>query len=188
MTSFNHNKRGFTLIEMIVSVGLFTIVLFIASSSFLSVVNADRKSRATRLAMDNLTVAMEDMTRRMKTGYSYMCEGGVASATSDVSDCTSPKDSIAFTDQDGNRVAYRLHNNRIYRGIKNSAGVLVSSNIPVTAPEITIEALSFDVHGSAPLDNVQPYVQIFINGKTDGGVIDSSFKLQTMVTQRVYDI
>ena len=48
MSIHSQNKNGFTLVEMIVSIGLFTIALFIASSAFLAVLNADRKSRATQ--------------------------------------------------------------------------------------------------------------------------------------------
>ena len=183
MISYLHTKRGFTLIEMIVSIGLFTIVLFIASSAFLSVVNADRKSRATRLTMDNLTVAMEDMTRRMKTGFAYMCEGTIESTTTDVRDCLTPSTSVVFTDQEGKRTGYSLSGGRIVRQIESSGPTLF-----VTAPEIIISSLTFDVQGTDSSDNIQPYIRIFIDGTTGGGVTDSRFNLQTMVTQRSYDI
>jgi len=41
-----NSQRGFTLIEMTVSLGLFTIIMFIATSAFLSIVNTDRKARS----------------------------------------------------------------------------------------------------------------------------------------------
>ena len=180
MIFLQNTKRGFTLIEMIVSIGLFTIVLFIASSAFLSVVNADRKSRATRLTMDNLTVAMEDMTRRMKTGFAYTCGGDTSSSTP--ADCTTPESQIAFTDQQGKRTSYSLSEGRIVRQIGSDAALFM------TAPEITINKLQFVVNGTVSGDDIQPYVRIFIEGTTGGGVTDSRFNLQTMVTQRSYDI
>ena len=183
MISYLHTKRGFTLIEMIVSIGLFTIVLFIASSAFLSVVNADRKSRATRLTMDNLTVAMEDMTRRMKTGFAYMCGGTIESSITSVGDCSTPNSSVVFTDQQGKRTRYSLSEGRIVRQIENDGPMLF-----MTAPEIIINKLQFVVNGTVSGDDIQPYVRIFIEGTTGGGVTDSRFNLQTMVTQRSYDI
>lgn len=166
---------------MIVSIGLFTIVLFIASSAFLSVVNADRKSRATRLAMDNLTVALEDMTRRLKTGYDYSC-----GSQGRVKDClTTPGSEIAFTDQDGRRTTYSFSSaeGRIFREIDGEGG------LPVTSSEISISKLQFIVGGAElTTDDQQPYVKIFIAGETGGGVTDAKFSLQTMVTQRIYDI
>lgn len=188
MNSLHKKNRGFTLIEMIVSIGLFTIVLFIASSAFLSVVNADRKSRATRLAMDNLTVSLEDMTRRMKTGYGYECRDITTNAI--IPNCSTGSLYVAFTDQDGNKVAYALNTSesRIQRTIASPILGTISNNIPVTAPEIKITKLNFIVGGTAAGDNLQPYIKIFIEGTTGGGVTDANFRLQTMVTQRTYDI
>lgn len=176
-------KKGFTLVEMIVAIGLFTIVLFIASSAFLAVLNADRKSRATRIAMDNLNLALEDMSRRIKTGTSYYCNGIISSLGTN--DCSSTgESSIAFTEQDGvTRTAYRLEGG----AIKRTVGVS-GTELPVTAPEITIRNLKFIVNGSSSGDITQPYVAILIEGDTRAGQITSGFKIQTTVTQRAYDI
>lgn len=176
-------SRGFTLVEMIVAIGLFTTVLFIASSAFLAVLNADRKSRATRIAMDNLNLALEDMSRRIKTGTSYYCNG--TTAISGTSDCSSPgESSIAFTEQDGvTRTVYRLEGG----AIKRTVGVS-GTELPVTAPEITISNLKFIVNGSSSGDTTQPYAAILIEGDTRAGQITSGFKIQTTVTQRTYDI
>lgn len=180
MTTLPASQRGFTLLEMIVSIGIFTIVLFVASSAFLAVVNADRKSRATRTAMDNLTVALEDMSRRIKTGNAYTCGGDIASVAP--VDClNTPSSSLAFTDQDGKRTAYRLREGRIFRQIATG------SELPVTASEITISSLLFAVGGTIVGDNTQPYVRISITGATTGGITASNFNAQTMITQRVYD-
>ncbi len=179
---------GFTMVEMIVSIGLFTIVLFIASSAFLTVLNADRKSRATRIATDNLNLSLEDMSRRIKTGTTYNC--GVGSV---VPDCVSPgRDSIAFTDQDGTRTTYRLKTD--ISGKKFIERLRGISVLRVTAPEIEIINLQFVVGGTAVgpslggNDVEQPYVIILVEGKTNIGTITSNFKIQTMVTQRAYDI
>src|SRR3989338_3254669 len=95
-------KKGFTLVEMIVSIGLFTIVLFISSSAFLAVLNADRKSRFTRIATDSLNISLEDMARRIKTGSAYYCGDKVIgmSSLTNTMDCVSGT-TIVFTEQDG---------------------------------------------------------------------------------------
>ncbi len=179
MNIHSQNKNGFTLVEMIVSIGLFTVVLFITASAFLTVLSADRKSRTTRVAIDNLNLSLEDMSRRIKTGTAYSC-GGVG-----VSDCSEGQNSIAFTEQDGvTRTTYKYI----------SAGKFIQrerdiSVLRVTAPEIEINNLRFVVGGTAGSpDIVQPYVIILIDGQIKTGSITSSFKIQTMVTQRAYDI
>lgn len=174
-------RKGFTLVEMIVSIGLFTIVLFISSSAFLAVLNVDRKSRSTRIAMDSLNISLEDMTRRIKTGTTYYCGGTILSTGT--TDCSSGGTSIAFTEQDGvTRTAYRLDGTTIKRQV-GSGGTELS----VVAPEITINRLLFIVGGSASTDSLQPYVTILIDGTTTGK-ISSHFSMQTTVTGRAYGI
>lgn len=175
-------SRGFTLVEMIVSIGLFTIVLFIVSSAFLAILNADRKSRSTRIAMDSLNLSLEDMARRIKTGSAYYCEGTVASTGTN--DCSGGGEtSIAFTEQDGvTRTAYRLEGTTIKRQV-GTGGI----ELPIVSSEITINKLLFIVNGSDVTDSLQPYVTILIDGTTKGKVF-SNFKIQTTVTQRSYDI
>ncbi len=184
MPNVKCSNRGFTLIEMIVSIGLFTIVLFISSSAFLAVINADRKSRATSIAMDNLNLSLEDMSRRIKTGDRYDC--GASDATKNCS-VVSVANQFNFWGQDGVAVTYKKVGTGITRQIGTGAALLV------TAPEIEITNLQFVVLGadlgpsSGGTDVVQPYVIILVHGKTKGA-INSNFKIQTMVTQRVYDV
>lgn len=191
-------KKGFTLVEMIVAIGLFTIVLFIASSAFLAVLNADRKSRATRIAMDNLNLALEDMSRRIKTGTSYNCGGN-----SGTQDCVIGT-VLAITDQWGEHIIYKrgVGGGAITAGngasgcgsgyaasqgciVRDKAGVALAA----TGPDIDITTLSFIVGGTDSLPNTaQPYAAILVAGKTTVGKITSDFEIQTTVTQRAYDI
>jgi prepilin-type N-terminal cleavage/methylation domain-containing protein len=196
-------KKGFTLVEMIVSIGLFTIVLFIASSAFLAVLNADRKSRATRTAIDNLNLSLEDMSRRIKTGTTYNCGGGLGTA-----DCTEPdlKEAFAVYDQNNERVIYKrgVGPNAVTTGagaggcgnagFTGTQGCLIRDKggvaLAVTGKDIDIQVLRFMVNGTASfsVDTTQPYVVILVGGVTTAGKITSKFNLQTMVTQRMYDL
>lgn len=173
-------KNGFTLVEMTVSLGLFTIIMFIATSAFLSIVNTDRKARSVRIAADNLNIALEDMSRRIKTGSTYDC-----GAIGGVTDCTLGENSLNFKDEDDVQTTYRLNqiNGSIYRKIG------VGSDLQITSTEITITNLKFIVSGSAvgSADNQQPMVVIVIDGSLGSGATASSFKIQTTVTQRAYD-
>ncbi len=176
-------QNGFTLIEMVVSLGLFTIIMFIATSAFLSIVNTDRKSRAVRIAADNLNIALEDMSRRIKTGSTYYCGGGIGSIGN--LDCGAGSTSIAFTDQFGvTRISYRLNNNAIERQMTGEAGYAT-----VTSPEIRITGLKFVVSGSAPFpgNTQQPIVVVAIGGSLGTGTASSTFIIQTTITQRAYD-
>ena len=68
-----NNKAGFTLIEMIVSVGLFAIVMFISTAVIFSIINGNRKSQSINTVANNLNFSIESVIRDIKTGYWYNC-------------------------------------------------------------------------------------------------------------------
>ncbi len=71
---FLQKEKGFTLIEMIVSLGVFSIVITIAVGALLVIISTNRQLQAEQSVMSNLAFAMDSMTREMRTGYSYYCE------------------------------------------------------------------------------------------------------------------
>lgn len=198
---FSKKTSGFTLVEMMVALGIFTIALFLATSAFLSVVNADRKSRATRIATDNLNLMLEDMSRKLKTGYDYNCGGGTGT-----SDCAS-QSTLALTDQTGlARIIYKrgVGNGVITPGSAASGcgtgysatqGCVLRSDdggtsfMLSTSPEIDITTLQFTVLGSAPwTDTTQPTVTVVAAGSLGSQTSTKvAFRMQTTVTQRAYD-
>lgn len=197
--------RGFTLIEMMVSLGLFTIILFIATSAFLTIVDADRKSRATRIAMDNLNLALEDISRRVKTGTSYYC----GESTTGTLDCTGTtlSSSFSFNDQASVRVIYKwvsgsssiVDGSGCGPGYSVGQGCILRSEGGVftlaTSPEIDIKNLKFTVWGSHPelsdSRHRQPVVAVFADGilgaNSPRNAVRSEFKIQTTIVQRAYD-
>jgi len=153
-----NSQRGFTLIEMTVSLGLFTIIMFIATSAFLSIVNTDRKARSVRIAADNLNIALEDMS---------------------VNNCTSGVNSILFfTDQNGDRTKYE----KFGTSIRRDGTPITSTEIIISGLNFIVSGSAV---GSA--DNKQPMVTIVIDGSLGSGATESGFKIQTTVTQRAYD-
>lgn len=68
------NERGFTLLEMIVSLAIFTIVAVIAVSALLKILDANRKSLTLKTAINNINFALESMSREMRVGKTYACD------------------------------------------------------------------------------------------------------------------
>jgi prepilin-type N-terminal cleavage/methylation domain-containing protein len=72
---FSHKKNnsGFTLIEMIVSLGVFSVVVTIAVGAILVLISTNQKLQAEQSVMTNLAFALDTMTREIRTGYNYYC-------------------------------------------------------------------------------------------------------------------
>jgi prepilin-type N-terminal cleavage/methylation domain-containing protein len=67
------NNRGFTLVEMIVSLAIFSVVAVIAIGALLKVIDANKKAQSIQSSVTNLNFAMESMSRDLRTGTNYYC-------------------------------------------------------------------------------------------------------------------
>lgn len=83
MVSSKNRQKGFTLIEMIVSLGVFAVVVVVAVGALLSIISTNRQLQAEQSVMTNLAFALDSMTREIRTGYAYFC-GDVNSDTANV--------------------------------------------------------------------------------------------------------
>jgi prepilin-type N-terminal cleavage/methylation domain-containing protein len=167
-------QKGFTLIELIVAVAIFTIVMMVSMGAVFSIVNANRKSQSMNVVINNLNFAFESMIRDLRTGSDYEVNGGV----------------LTFIDRDSRRVSYQ----RIPG--ENGTGVILKDYIEtnefaegeITDPEVRIDDLSFDLVGEGP-DGSQLLLRIHLQGTTGNPANNtaSSFNIQTLVSPRELD-
>ena len=66
-------KRGFTLVEMIVSLAIFSIVAVVALGALAKIIDANSKAQTLQAGINNLSFAMETMSREMRVGNKYDC-------------------------------------------------------------------------------------------------------------------
>ena len=71
--NFYSTKKGFTLIEIMVSLALFIIVAVIALGAFLKIISENKQSQSLQTAMNNANFALESMTRELRVGDRYDC-------------------------------------------------------------------------------------------------------------------
>jgi prepilin-type N-terminal cleavage/methylation domain-containing protein len=66
-------QAGFTLIEMIVSLGLFAVVVTTAVGALMVLISSNTQIQAEQSVMSNLEFALDSMTREIRTGSNYFC-------------------------------------------------------------------------------------------------------------------
>ena len=186
--SIRKNNTGFTLVEMIVAIALFSVVMVMGMGSLLNVLTASKQNQAIQTAVNNLGLAMEMMSREIRTGYNYHC--GTSGSITDTQDCMDGENYIAFEPYYGDpsnsndQVVFKIENNRIQKSIDSG-----SHFASLTANELVIDNGSyFVVVGSDPDDTDQPKVIIAISGAVASNAkVSSPFNLQTTVSQRLLD-
>lgn len=183
-------NRGFSLIEIIVAVGLFAVVMLIGLGALLALIDASRKARALESVMNNLNIALDGMVRNIRMGTNYHCGTGTQTATQD---CDDGGVSLAFEPFNGSPsdptdqwiYTYNSGTKRLYKS-ENTGG----TTFPVTAPEVTIEDMKFYVVGSTKGDDVQPKVVIVVKGTAGASKAKTrtTFSIQATAVQRILDI
>ncbi|MHB8660532.1 MAG: prepilin-type N-terminal cleavage/methylation domain-containing protein [Minisyncoccota bacterium] len=165
----NDITKGFTLIELIVSIGLFASVMTIAAGAYLTIIRVDQQAQAISTGIDNLSFALETMARSIRSGSVYDCNSDTGGSTNDCSGGSNPPyNYFSFTAQDGiTIITYRKNGSAIEESTDGG-----TSWTPLTDPSITITSLTFYASGTANAragDYYQPYVTIVVSGTTNAG-------------------
>ena len=66
-------QSGFTLIEMIVSLALFSVVITIAVGALLTLINTNAQLQSEQNVLTNLSFTLDSMAREIRTGTNYFC-------------------------------------------------------------------------------------------------------------------
>lgn len=92
MVNDSYLQSGFSLIEIIVSLALFSVVVTVSVGALLVLVSSNEQLQDEQSVMTNLSFALDSMTREIRTGTNYYCAGrpnysaGGSQAIFDISD------------------------------------------------------------------------------------------------------
>lgn len=179
------SHRGFTLVELIVSIGLLSVVIVVAMSAYLSLISLDRKARATNDLMTNLSFAVEAMRRSIRTGTNYDC-GGIGG----IANCVNGASSFSFIDENNQTVTFLLKSDGTVGTCVNTGVCTPSSATTITDPRIRVSNLTFYTQGAGTGDGLQPRVIFTVSGTItpDTKSAPISFTIEGGATQRLIDL
>ena len=190
-----HN-RGFTLVEVLVALSIFSIVITIASDFFISF---QRTQRATEALQGVSSSARQVMERIVAEVAEHQVDyASYPSATAPL-----PAQSLVLKDDEGNRIFFRQEDSEICPDAAGSPCAAMSLNgeewSALTPRGVRVRALNFyispsrdpfffDTATNAYAADAQPIVTVVLDMEGDGipGASQSRVTLQTAVESRVY--
>jgi len=177
-----NNKMGFTLLELVVSIFLFSVVMGSITTIFILSVRQQRIILKNQNVLDQTSYALEFMSRSLRMAgrdSSGSCVG--------VAECNyaTTSNGIKFKNNldGGDCQEFFLENDQL----KYKKSSWPAEGIPLTATSsIKVKQLKFEVKGNCESDNIQPLVTIFldIENPMQGG---EKIKIQTSISQRNLD-
>ena len=211
-------QSGFTLIEMIVSLAVFSFVVTIAIGALLMLMSASKRLQGEQSVMTNLSFALDAMTREIRTGTFYYCATGNSNSNSSIfnpsvsledlgdqtNDCPNGAQGnkyhgLAFK-EGGNSITatnerilyyYDPEFGKIYRRVGGGAAEsIVSSGIFIKDMEFVVTGTQKLVNSSNVITNnvEQPTVTLYIEAAETNDITAKTYTLQTTVTQRTLDL
>ncbi len=165
-----NRNRGYTLVELIVAVGLFAFIMVLASGAYLMMIDLNRRTQGTTTGINNLSFALETMTRTIRTGTNYSCNNS--------GDCTNGGSLFSVTDPNNTTMSYTAVN-----------GVITQNGVALTDPTVQVSSLVFYASGTTAGDGAQPHVLIVVNGTvTYAAGKTETFAIETGATMRGSDL
>ena len=190
--------RGFTLIEMMVSLMIFSVVAVVALGAVIKIVSTNQKAQTLESAITNMNFALDSMSRDLRVGSSYVCgttpafpmagnncSGGVTGSTGAVIVFQSPK----FDSNDNCYLSYAYRFNPVTstnisiqkaQQITCGASAAWGSWSPIVSSNVTITSSYIQVS-----NDPYPLIYIEITGYAGDKELDRTyFDMDTAVSPR----
>ena len=196
LQNINKLKSGFTLMELIVSIAVFSIIALTSVDVMISVFNAQAKAIALKDVLDNTRFSLELISREIRTG------NNIAYTTIPPPNC--PRNGLRFTsynqgspqerfyyweDTDGDSVRDAIM--RVAMPTAGSVDCIAVVPQQFTSEEIIVERMAVRLLGNilGPTDG-QPRITFgFVMRSRDLRFGPSTMvRLQTTITQRLRDL
>ncbi len=178
--------RGFTVVELLVAIGLFSAIASIAVGGFVRALRTQRQVTALISVNDNTFLALEEMARELRIGKLFCANDATGSGTAFSQSCRTLDGvhfhSIAFISGFTNEtIEYRLVDGYLEKGV---GGAFTK----ITGGGVLVEYLNFVITGNQINDKKQPRITISlgVTSRSSGSAI-STTRLQTTVSARATD-
>lgn len=171
-------KAGFTLIETVVAVAIFSLLISAVSGIFVFFLKAQKHSLATQEVLSQTSYAMEYMSKALRMARKDDLNGTCTIAGT-------PKLNYAFVSQ---CIRFRNYYDQCQEfcldGVKLKEIKDGNENY-LTSGNLTVNNFNIGLTGQQQTDSLQPKVIIFLDVS---GKEQSNIKIQTTISQRNLDI
>jgi len=214
MNKKNNSRAGFTLIEIMIAIVLFSIMVAIGVGGLTVAIRSQRQAAALLGAQSNVSLAVEQMAREVRTGYLFChLPGDYQDIDTTCEPCTitasSYKDPAAhgaiqtgpdkgylpvwtcsaldFYNSDTDHVIYSLQNGMLMRQDNNEDGGAAEA---ITNSNVTVKYFNVVLFGNTEGDNWNPRITVSLGitpSSSDPAIQDSVLNLQTTISARTID-
>jgi len=196
--SIQHIQKGYTLIEILVAVGIFTILIAAPTGFFVGSLRGQLKTLASQKLLDNTSYTLEYISRSLRMAKkelsadpltACLLEGGTILYGHNYQ-ITRGGNGLKFINYKNECQEFFLdENDHRLKESKNGAApvALTAEDLEITS----LTGLKFKLSGESQADTDQPRVTLFLKIKGGKGQMEELqplIKIQTTISQRNLDV
>jgi prepilin-type N-terminal cleavage/methylation domain-containing protein len=194
MNNFQKNKQGFTLLEIIVSLSIFSLVVVMAVGIFQAVLTSQQRAIVAQNEQESLKYVFEVVSKDIRSAVSsnHDCElvlGDLATNKIFNRETTlySGSNALYFKDKNGDCTYYYIDN-----GVLMQRKEIVPPLTSATTPsDVLVKSFNFSIidNSIGAVDSVQPMVTISleIEDRTGRAIEKQNMTVQTTISSRNYE-
>ncbi len=162
---------GFTLLELVVAVSIFSIVTTIAIGLVTSSLKGERRAVAAQNVQDNARFVFDYLSKEIRTANTFSLI-----SSSDVK----------YTNYLGELIEIKLNGTNIDRIVTSGSSSVTAT---LTTSGVSVSYLNFTLTGAGTSDNLQPKLTILATFNSSGlrPEQQTSIDMQTTISQRLLD-
>lgn len=179
-------KKAFTLVEMLVVIGMFSLILGAVSGLFILGISTQRRILASQEMLGEISFALEYMVRSLRMAKKDDIEINLITKNCLLAN-------KANYEVSNGEIRFRNYRNECQRFYLENEKILEQKNydlagqpLPLTSDKIKIKSLKFNTIGQFENDSLQPRVTIFV--EVEGQSTHQKIQIQTTISQRDLDV
>jgi len=178
MIGDNNMRKGFTLIELIVSMTIFLIVMVSVIELFGSGIKAQKKSLALQTLSDSASYTIEYMSRTIRMAKKDLTGTYISTGCN----FETIANGIRFLNYEREDQLFILDNGQVKEKKDDD-----SEFTALTSDNFQVNKLSFNISGECQTDDLQPKVTIIMEIQTKE-IEPQTLNIQTTISQRDLDV
>ena len=184
-------KNGYTLIEVLVAVGIFTIIIAAPTGFFVGSLKGQLKALASQKLLDNTSYCLEYISRSLRMAKKDLT-GACVERGSNYENPAKNISRIRFLNYQGYCQEFSLSGGQLgKRESPNESEENLGEFLPLTSDDLEIISLKFQLSGQSQDDTDQPRVTLFLKIKGAKGQkpeLRPEINIQTTISQRDLDV
>ena len=181
-------NRAFTLVDLLVAIGIFSIVIGMVSGIFILGIRQQKVAFASQTVLDQASFALEYMSRTLRMASKELSSSCLSQPGLNF-EITRSGQGLKFINhlESDDCQEFFLESGQLKN--RKKIGLSGEESLPLTSVKLEVYSLKFNLTGSSQSDDLQPAVTIFLEIRGKGDIESSQrIKIQATLSQRNLDV